>query len=321
MSDIVSIFYPENRAGGFSRCDGTVQFYQRVHALLRPDYVVLDFGAGRGAAYYQDPSFYRKNLRNLRGERRRVVGVDVDPVVSTNPYIDEAVVIDAASPLPFPKDTFDLIVSDSTFEHVSDATRIAYELDRVLKVGGWICARTPNRNGYVALMNRIVPASVARRLVSLAQPDRKVEDIFPAYYRMNTLRNLNMLFPADRYEHMSFAFDSEPRYHFNQRGIFLPASCTAQPYAARSEKYTDVLHAQTELKVSARDRPVGIVTRRGQALHADEHRVAYLSWNALDGIQSAPGPLCRSEGERVSARSQTTGIIDSNGAHEALTSS
>jgi SAM-dependent methyltransferase len=221
MSDIVSIFYPENGAGGFSRCDGTVQFYQRVHALLRPDDVVLDFGAGRGAAHYQDPSLYRKGLRNLRGERRRVIGVDVDPIVSTNPYIDEAVVINADSPLPFANDTFDLIVSDSTFEHVSDAARIAHELDRVLKVGGWICARTPNRNGYVALMNRIVPADIARRLVSSAQPDRKAEDIFAAYYRMNTLSKLNMLFPTDRYEHMSFAFDSEPRYHFNQRAIFL----------------------------------------------------------------------------------------------------
>lgn len=220
MSDIVSIFYPENGAGGFSRSDGTVQFYQRVHALLRPDDVVLDFGAGRGAAHYQDPSLYRKGLRNLRGERRRVIGLDVDPIVSTNSSIDEAVVIKAGSPLPFANDTFDLIVSDSTFEHVSDAPRIARELDRVLKGGGWICARTPNRNGYVALMNRIVPAGIARRLVSSAQPDRKAEDIFPAYYRMNTLSKLNVLFPADRYEHMSFAFDSEPRYHFNRRTIF-----------------------------------------------------------------------------------------------------
>jgi SAM-dependent methyltransferase len=221
MSDVVSIFYPENSAGGFSRCDGTVQFYQRVRALLRPDYVVLDFGAGRGAAYYQDPSLYRKSLRDLRGERRRVIGVDVDPVVSSNPYIDEAIVIDPASPLPFPNDTFDLIVSDSTFEHVSNASLIACELDRVLKVGGWICARTPNRNGYVALTNRIVPAGLAKRLVSSAQPDRKLEDIFPAHYRMNTLATLNMLFSADRYDHMSFAFDSEPRYHFNRRAIFV----------------------------------------------------------------------------------------------------
>jgi len=93
MSDIVSIFYPENRAGGFSGCDGTVQFYQRVHALLRPEHIVLDFGAGRGAAYYQDLSFYRKSLRNLRGEGMRVVGVDVDPVVFTNPCIAEGLCV------------------------------------------------------------------------------------------------------------------------------------------------------------------------------------------------------------------------------------
>jgi SAM-dependent methyltransferase len=220
MSDIVSTFYPENEVGGFSRCDGTIQFYQRVRALLDPHQVVLDFGAGRGAAYYQDPSPYRKNLRDLRGEGRRIVGVDVDPVVSGNPFLDEAVVTDPHLPLPFPDDAFDLIVSDSAFEHVSDATRIACELDRVLKVGGWICARTPNRNGYVALMNRIVPSSFAKRVVSRAQPDRKAEDIFPSHYRMNTLGTLDLLFPADRYDHMSFAFDSEPRYHFNRRAIF-----------------------------------------------------------------------------------------------------
>ncbi len=221
MTDLVSIFYPENRAGGFSRCDGTIQFYQRVHALLRPQADVLDFGAGRGAAYYQDPSTYRKSLRNLRGEGRHVVGVDVDPVVSGNPMIDEAVVIDPDSPLPFSNDTFDLIVSDSTFEHVSDAERIAGELDRVLKVNGWICARTPNRNGYVALINRTIPKGVSKRLVSSAQPGRKVEDIFPAHYRMNTVGTLNRLFPTDRYDHMTFAFDSEPRYHFNRWAMFV----------------------------------------------------------------------------------------------------
>jgi SAM-dependent methyltransferase len=221
MSDIVSTVYPENMAGGFSRCDGTVQFYQRVRALLNPGQVVLDFGAGRGAAYYEDSSPYRKSLRDLRGEGRRIIGIDIDPVVYGNPWIDESMVIDITSPLPFADRTFDLVVSDSTFEHVSDASRIAGELDRVLKIGGWICARTPNRRGYVALMNRMVPAGVATWLVRSAQPYRKTEDIFPAYYRMNTLGRLSQLFPAARYEHMSFAFDSEPRYHFNRRAIFV----------------------------------------------------------------------------------------------------
>jgi hypothetical protein len=38
---------------------------------------------------------------------------------------------------------------------------------------------------------------------------------------MNTLGTLRMLFPTDRYDHMSFAIDSEPRYHFNRRAIFV----------------------------------------------------------------------------------------------------
>ena len=221
MNDVVSAVFPENGAGGFSRCDGTVQFYQRVHALLGPNQLVLDFGAGRGAAYYDDSSPFRKSLRDLRCAGRRIIGADVDPAVRTNPWVDDAVVITMDAPLPFQDGTFDLILSDSTFEHIQDESRIAAELDRVLKVGGWICARTPNRYGYVAVMNRIVPARLASSLVRSAQPHRKEQDIFPAHYRMNTLRKLRKLFPVDRYDHMGFAFDSEPRYHFNRRGVFL----------------------------------------------------------------------------------------------------
>jgi SAM-dependent methyltransferase len=220
MNDVVSDVYPENCAGGFSRWDGTVQFYQRVHALLGPDQTVLDFGAGRGAAYYEDSSLYRKSLRDLRGEGRTIIGADVDPSVRSNPWIDEAAVITVDAPLPFRDSTFDLILSDSTFEHIRDESRVASELDRVLKAGGWICARTPNRYGYVAMMNRVVPARLAGSLVRSAQPDRKPQDMFPAHYHMNTLGKLRKLFPADRYDHMSFAFDSEPRYHFNRRSMF-----------------------------------------------------------------------------------------------------
>jgi len=220
IDDVVSMFFPENGAGGFSRWDGTIQFYQRVRALLGSDQLVLDFGAGRGAAYYEDSSSYRKSLRDLRGNGRRIIGADVDPVVRSNPWVDESVVMEIGSPLPFPDGTFDLIISDSTFEHIMDEVPIATELDRILKLGGWICARTPNRYGYVSVANRLMPRHFGNSLVRSAQPDRKAQDIFPAHYHMNTLRKLRKLFPERRYEHMSFAFDSEPRYHFNNRGMF-----------------------------------------------------------------------------------------------------
>lgn len=221
MAELVSNYYPEAQAGGFSRYDGTVQFYQRVQALLQSGDVVLDFGAGRGAAYYQDRSSYRKTLRDLRGGGRQIIGADVDSVVTTNPWLNEAVVLDSGGILPFKDVSFDLIVSDSTFEHILNTTQAASELDRVLKPNGWICARTPNRNGYVAMANRAIPSKIGKHLVCSAQPNREAQDVFPAYYRMNSLRVLKSLFDTKRYDHMSFAFDSEPNYHFNKRGIFL----------------------------------------------------------------------------------------------------
>lgn len=50
--------YPESGAGGFSRVDGTVEFYTRVNALLSPDAVVVDLGAGRGKQS-EDPVAFR----------------------------------------------------------------------------------------------------------------------------------------------------------------------------------------------------------------------------------------------------------------------
>ena len=219
METIISAFYPEVSAGGFSRHDGTVEFYSRVQALLRRDQIVLDFGAGRGAAHYLDDSLYRKRLRDLRGEGRRVIGADIDTTVTTNPSIDQAVVIDQNVCLPFCEKTFDIIVSDWTFEHIVDPKWAASELDRVLKSGGWLCARTPNRNGYVALANRVV-GPFSDRIIFAAQPDRQAVDIFPTVYRMNSVSALRMLFPPDHYDHASYAFDSEPRYYFNSKVVF-----------------------------------------------------------------------------------------------------
>ena len=43
-------FYPEIRAGGFPHVSSDVDFYTRVNALIQPEFVVRDFGAGRGSA-------------------------------------------------------------------------------------------------------------------------------------------------------------------------------------------------------------------------------------------------------------------------------
>ena len=48
-SRIIHDDWKSTGAGGFSRIDSTIQFYTWVNILLKPDSLLLDFGAGRGA--------------------------------------------------------------------------------------------------------------------------------------------------------------------------------------------------------------------------------------------------------------------------------
>ncbi|MBK5940033.1 hypothetical protein [Halochromatium roseum] len=77
MNTIKQYFYPETTVRGFSSVDRTIQFYQRVNALLRKDMVVLDLGAGRGAAAYTERSEYKKALMTPTGKFATVIGVDI----------------------------------------------------------------------------------------------------------------------------------------------------------------------------------------------------------------------------------------------------
>ena len=208
-------FYPEMGISGFSSVDGTVNFYQFVNSLIRSDMTVLDYGAGRGVSHIDDHCAFRRHLIGFKGRVAKVIGADVDPIVETNPAIDESVLIAPDGGMALPDHSADLIIADWVFEHLPDPERAARELERVLKPGGWICARTPNRNGYVALGNRLVPEGLKDRILSRAQPDRKDGDVFPALYRLNSRSALKTYFPETRFRHCVYGWNSEPSYVFH----------------------------------------------------------------------------------------------------------
>jgi SAM-dependent methyltransferase len=205
--------YPETSVSGFPHNDQEVAFYVQVAALLRPEHVLLDFGAGRGEFMDTDPSTYRVWLQNFRGRCAHVDGCDPDPVVLENPTLDAAAVVETGKPLPYPENRFDLIVSRYVFEHVDDPEWAARELLRVLKPGGWICAMTPNKWGYVALASRLIPNRLHARALSRVQPGRPSKDVFPTVYRLNRPSAIRRYFghSADIYHYSTSAV---PSYHF-----------------------------------------------------------------------------------------------------------
>lgn len=204
------IYYPESRFGGFSNVDGTVTFYNRVNALIKPASVVIDAGCGRGA-YGGDPIEYRRNLRILKGKCRRVIGIDVDQKARENPYIDEFRQIESAS-WPIENGTADLCVSDNVLEHIQDPDNFFSEIQRILKPGGYVCIRTPNALSYFGLISKLVPNRRHTQVLEKVKDQVSPEDIFPTLYRCNTMSCIRKMLQKHNFKHCVYGFDAEPSY-------------------------------------------------------------------------------------------------------------
>lgn len=205
-------FYPETDVGGFSRVDGSIEFWGRIAALIRPGWRVLDYGAGRGGSIVDDGSDYRRGLKTLKGRVAHVEGCDVDSAVLGNPFLDHAELVRPGEPLPYADASFDMVVANWVLEHVDCPEQVAAELARVTRPGGWIAAATANRHGYVALAARLVPNRHHFRALERVQPGRQARDVFPTRYRMNTRRALRRLF-APYGKVYAYTNSAEPAYH------------------------------------------------------------------------------------------------------------
>jgi SAM-dependent methyltransferase len=205
----------EMQAGGYPRGDHRMEYIVRVNALLRPDMVVLDFGAGRGK-WVHDPVPLRRWLGDFRGRCARVIGADVDPAIAENPQVDEHVILHEGKGLPLPDASVDLVSAFSVLEHIEDAPFWAAELNRVLRPGGWICGWTPNGLGPIGVGARLVPQALHERVLRLLEPRREEQDSFPPVYRMNTLGTLRRLFPPALWQHCSYRYDGRPFYHLDR---------------------------------------------------------------------------------------------------------
>lgn len=195
---LLNRFYPDD-----SR-NGTVAFYGWVRQHVGPTTELLNLGAG-------PPT--RTDIRVFKGEVARVVGADIDPVVLENDELDDAVLIEEGR-LPLPDQAFDVIVSDFVFEHVEDPAGFLGEALRVLRPGGSLFFRTPNKYHYVATISRLTPhwfhelvANRARNLPADAH------DPWPTFYRLNSPAEIERAARGAGFADLELRmFEAEPSY-------------------------------------------------------------------------------------------------------------
>jgi SAM-dependent methyltransferase len=207
----------DGMVGGFAVNDGTIEFFNRVNALLSPEFTVLDMGAGRGGWSHVDECEYRKRMRTIKGKVKEYICADVDEAVLANPTSDKNLLI-RNNRVPLADGSVDMIISDYVLEHILDVAAFKSELSRLLKPGGYFCARTPHRMHYVSVFARVIHNSRHLNVLRFVQPERHALDVFPTAYKLNSLRQVRELFPD--WTDYSYVHSSEPQYFFGSRSMY-----------------------------------------------------------------------------------------------------
>jgi len=167
VRELWSRYYPDSGANFFS---------ELVAARVRPADHVLEIGAGSGQG--------RQQSFELRGKVARYTGIDPDPRVLSNPFLDESRIARADS-LPFDRESFDVVFHTFVAEHFESPLACNREIARVLKRGGLLLFQTPSRYYYPMLVARITPHWFHEFYVGRFGSRRAKNEIFPTYYRLN----------------------------------------------------------------------------------------------------------------------------------------
>jgi ubiquinone/menaquinone biosynthesis C-methylase UbiE len=124
-----------------------------------------------------------------------LAGIDLDwEGLRANPFVS-ARILGTLERLPFRAESFDVATANMVVEHLGSPAAMLEEVNRVLRPGGLFILHTPNRNAVMIRVAAAMPQSMKNFLARLLE-GRREEDVFPAFYRMNTLAAISQMAAA-----------------------------------------------------------------------------------------------------------------------------
>lgn len=153
-------------------------WFRTIRENLTPNTILLDAGCGHNM----------ESLKLLADKCNFNMGVGVDMKIDISNALPNSIygIYGNLELLPFKQKSIDLIISHSVFEHLENPKIVFHEFYRILKNKGRIIFLTPNKYDYVSLFSIFLPYKFQKRFVK-AVLKRPEEDIFPTFYRANTI--------------------------------------------------------------------------------------------------------------------------------------
>ena len=171
-----------------------------VAARLTPTSRVLDLGCGRGGV-----------MERLHPRAGFVAGLDPD-LRSLQEHRAPALARSSglAETLPYADSTFDLVCCSWVLEHLADPAPVFAEVARVLAPGGHFVLLTPNLCHPLLMFNQALRWTQGRLVGRFY--NRAEADTFPAFYRANTLAQIERLARGAGLGQVSLRFIGDPTY-------------------------------------------------------------------------------------------------------------
>ncbi|MBM4332170.1 MAG: methyltransferase domain-containing protein [Deltaproteobacteria bacterium] len=148
----------------------------------------LDLGCGHQLL----PPWRYREEKKLMQKCKVVAGLDADLNSLRNHRTIKNRIRGDICVIPFANDSFDVITANMVFEHLQYPEIQLAEIYRVLKPRGRLIFHTPNIFGYTTIIARLMPNVIKARLAYLLE-NRKKEDVFPTYYKMNSKSRIEKL--------------------------------------------------------------------------------------------------------------------------------
>jgi len=157
------------------------RFKQLVLPYLNRNIDVIDLGCGRG----------KESRIDYKALTRRSYGLDISENVFLNPTIHYPVQ-GSVYDIPLADNSVDLAVNQELLEHLEFPQKMFHEAARILRPNGVFTAMTPNLWDPFVMVSYVTPFSF-HQFVNKRLKDIDPADVFPTWYRANTLSSLKRL--------------------------------------------------------------------------------------------------------------------------------
>ena len=170
-------------------------YYDTLKELVPSQCRWLDLGCG----HQMFAPWMTAEQQELGNRAKRIVGIDLDwDGLRKNPIVSDKI-FGNLEKLPFRSGVFDVATANMVAEHLERPDAVLQEIYRVLRPGGLFLFHTPNLNSFTMRLASKTPQVIKNRLAKLLE-GRNEEDVFPAFYRMNTGAAISQVAAAHRFQ-------------------------------------------------------------------------------------------------------------------------